>query len=145
MTILLYLHTKTILKRMYEFYFQLISHGLPNQLSKIHITWGGCYNYWGIEFREVLMRGHGCKLYAVRCIYGEGAESDKFSEEGDPSLEFTDDALMGGLRWRRTVGSKFGCLLACLLKKKQKNILKQIFLTWVLVIFMLLISNFIIL
>lgn len=48
--------------------------------------------------------------------YGLGIESDKTSE-GVPSLELTENALFGALRCLSTDGSKFGCLLACLLKQ----------------------------
>lgn len=48
--------------------------------------------------------------------YGLGIESDKISE-GVPSLEFTEKARFGALRCLNMDGSKFGCLLACLLKQ----------------------------
>lgn len=48
--------------------------------------------------------------------YGLGIESDKTSD-GVPSLELTENALLGALRCLSTDGSKFGCLLACLLKQ----------------------------
>lgn len=46
--------------------------------------------------------------------YGLGIESERTSE-GVPSLELIENALFGALRWRRTEGSKLGCLRACLL------------------------------
>lgn len=44
--------------------------------------------------------------------HGEGTECS----EGVPSLELTENALTAALLCRRTVGSKFGCLRACLLQ-----------------------------